>query len=93
MLLKKFFATCSFSLLFSACLHPQKPIVEACVADYFAQEAICGLSGQGAATTIERQPIHYLDKATCFKPPEWKKYKDYVDLLEAYALELEKNCK
>ncbi len=77
----------------SGCLRPGKPVVEVCALDIPANESICGLTGQGAGTHTARQPLLYVDKGTAFRPPEWKKVKNYIDMLEAYADDLEKHCK
>lgn len=90
MQLKKLFGICSLALLLTSCLRPEKPIVEVCQIDFGQSEAICGLSGQGANTKVTRFPLSDLDKATALKPKQWKVYKDYIDLLEVYATELEK---
>lgn len=83
-----------FSLLvFGGCLRPAKPVVEVCSIDFPANEGICALTGQGANTHSKREPLVNLDKATAFKPVEWKKVKNYYDLLEAYANDLETHCK
>lgn len=93
---KKFLKTSSslcFLILLSGCLRPEKPVVEACQLDAIWNEGICGLTGQGANTGVTRKPIIEIDKSTCFPPKSWQSYKTYVDVLEAYATELEKNCK
>lgn len=90
--LKKIFAVFSLFIL-GACNHPDKPIVTQCQLDVPAGEGICGSTGQGSDTHTQRRPILELDKSTCFPPPDWKKVKDYVKKLEAYADELERNCK
>lgn len=98
--LKKLFAISSLILL-GGCLRPDKPIVEVCQLDGGASEGICGKSGSGANTQTIRKPIVLsepdgIDKSTCFPPTQWKSYKSYIDLMEAYATQLEqslKNCK
>lgn len=91
--LKKLFVSSSFVFFLSGCLHPIKPVVEICIPDVPASESICGFTGKDALTNVDRFPIQKVDKATCFPPEEWKKVKDYYDLLEVYVTQLEKNCK
>ena len=93
MQLKRLFGICSLALLFQSCIKPEKPVVEVCQLDAGASEGICGMSGQASNTIVARKPLIAIDKSTCFPPTEWKKYKDYVDLLAKYADYLEKHCK
>jgi hypothetical protein len=92
MRLSQLLATFSFVLL-AGCLRPEKPILEACSLDAAFNECICGMTGQGANTKDERKPMAYCDKATAFPPKSWNKYKNYIDELEVYASELERELK
>jgi hypothetical protein len=74
-------------------MKPEKPVVEVCQLDAGQSEGICGLSGGGANTALQRKPLAEIDKSTMFPPKEWKKYKTYVDELAAYSDYLEKHCK
>jgi hypothetical protein len=74
-----------FSVFLLGCNEPEKPTVEACQIDVPANECICATKEPGKPSgDVVRYPMSYCDKGTLFRPPEWKKYKSWVDDMEDY---------
>ena len=73
----------------ASCERPTKPVVELCQLDSNLKIGLCGQTGQGADTESFIRDLPELDKATAFRPTEWKKIQDYINEQNIYIDKLE----
>lgn len=84
---KKLFVISIMSLILSSCsARPVKPEINACIIDGPRDQIICTNEIE-YRPEVQKMPVKMADKFICHSPAMWEDLQNYINELEAFALD------